>query len=291
MARTNTKTTTQVNSWDKELAEQAALSMGQEAASIGGQFFSLRSGILSFDGVALPGNEMAVIILDGILENVLYKGAFDAENPTPPNCFAFGRDEKEMAPHEAVIEPEHEQCVGCPNNEWGSQIKNDGSQGRGKACRNTRRIAVIIAGNFLGGQFQPIKDKDHFDDAKIAYMKLPVTSVKGYAGYVKSIGSAHARPPHGMITRIKVVPDPNNQFSVQFEALAKVPNELMEIVMRRHKDAKDEIEFPYQPMPEVVAPVKKAPARGRAAAAPAAPAKRGAAPAKAALPPKRGNRF
>ena len=259
MARTVTKPTTQVNTWEKELAEQAALAMGQESATAGGgQFFSLRGGVLTFDGTAMPNNEMAVIILDGIMENVLYEGKFDPENPIAPSCFAFGRDEKEMMPHEIVVTPKHEQCMGCPKNEWASA-----DTGRGKACRNTRRLAMIIAGNFIGGQFQQVQDKDHFDSAKIAYMKLPVTSVKGYAGYVKSIGGAHQRPPHGMITRVKVVPDPTSQFKVVFEALAKVPNDLMEIVMRRHRDAKDEIEFPYQPQVESPKPAAKAPVRGR----------------------------
>ena len=266
-------TTTQVNSWDKELAEQAENYSAQESSTVSGQFFNLRNGQLTFGGTSMPNNEIACIILDGIMENVLYEGAFDPDNPTSPTCFAFGRDEKEMAPHEIASSPQCENCSGCEKNQWGTAAKADGRPGKGKACRNTRRLAVIIAGNFLNGQLQQITDAEHFEQAKIAYMKLPVTSVKGYAGYVKSIGGAHQRPPHGMITRIKTVPDAKNQFSVQFEALAKVPNNIMETIMRRHKEATEEIEFPYQPVREVEEPTP-APAPSRSKAPAKAPAKR-----------------
>ena len=279
MVRATVKPTAQVNTWEKDLADQAAASMEQEKNAAGtGQFFGLRSGILTFEGQTIPGNRMAVIILDGIMENVFYEGAFNADNPTNPSCFAFGRSEKEMAPNpDDVAEPVHTECgkAGqpgcCPMNEWKTAVKQDGTQGKGKACRNTRRLAMIPAGNFLGDVFQPIKDIGHFEEAKTAYMKLPVTSVKGYAGYVTDTGKAHNRPPHGVITQVKVVPDADNQFRVEFEAICKVPNELMEVVMARHHKAKEEIAFPYQP--PTVAPEPEptaAPARGKAAPPPPA---------------------
>lgn len=280
MARANTKAaeTTQVNSWEKDLAEQAAASFEQEKNSAGtGQFFGLGSGILSYEGVNIPGNRMAVIILDSVMENVHFEGAYDKANPANPDCFAFGRNEKEMEPHESVEEPYSEMCgrAGqpgcCPNNEWDTAIRQDGSLGKGKACKNTRRLSMIPAGSFIGDVFQQITDEGHFADAKAGYMKLPVTSVKGYAGYVAELFKAHQRPPHGMITLVTVVQDKDTQFRVEFEAIAKVPNELMETIMARHKKAKGEIMFPYQP--PVVKPEPAAtPARGKAA--PAAPARR-----------------
>ena len=103
---------------------------------------------------------MGVVILDSILENIHYDGEYDSDNVQGPDCFAFGRSDEEMAPHEAVITAGtqvHDNCVDCPSNEWGSAEK-----GKGKDCRNTRRIAMILAGKFdKSGEFILEEDPEH----------------------------------------------------------------------------------------------------------------------------------
>lgn len=232
--------------WDEQLAKEAAVAAGMEQNSGGGQFFSVKGGILTWNDAPVPGNQMAVIVLDHILENVFYEGDFDPDNPGGPACFAFGREEKDMAPHKIVVDAGtavSEKCLGCPNNEWGSSDK-----GRGKACRNTRRLALIPAGAFNeAGKFVPIDDEDHFVSTPIGYMKLPVTSVKGFAGFVKQVASALRRPPHGVIAKVKVVPDQKTQFKMTFETISKVDDSLMGAIMKRRDEVKPVIDFPYQP--------------------------------------------
>jgi hypothetical protein len=249
MARTattkpNPKAGTAVQSWDEQLALQAEVAAGMEANSGGGQFFSTQGGILRFNDSPFPGNQMAVVIADTILENVFYPGAYDPDNPSPPACFAFGRQEEGMKPHQTVFkakQEEHPTCHGCPQAEWGSA-----PVGRGKACRNTRRLALIPAGSFdKDGRFTAEDDADHFEQAALAYLKLPVTSIKGYAGFVKQLAGVMRRPPHGVFTRIWLEADPKTQFKVLFAPLAPVPNNLMGAVMKRHEEAKTLIEFPY----------------------------------------------
>lgn len=272
-AKAASKNTGLIN-WDEELAKQAALSASREANGGGGNFVSIKGGILAFQDAAMPNNEMAVIVVDNILENVHYAGAYDANNPSGPDCFAFGREEQDLAPHQAVLDAgtqQHDKCVGCPLNEWGSA-----ETGKGKGCRNTRRLALIPAGSFdKQGVFSFPDAEDHFDAAEIAFFKLPVTSVKGWAGYVKQLAATHNRPPWGVVTKIKVVPDQKTMFRVIFEAVEKVPNELMDAVAKRHKEAEALIDFPYT-IGEAPAPAPAAPAR-RQPMAP--PARRGAAPA------------
>lgn len=258
------KPTTEVATWDEELARQAAIAASTEESTSTGQFFSLKSGVLSFNDNPLPNNEMAVIILDGILENVFYGQKYDPDNPQGPACFAFGREEKSMAPHNIVVENQNSQaesCAECPMNEWGSA-----ETGRGKACRNTRRLAMIPAGTFHDGKFKPFTEAEQFESTVITYMKLPVTSVKSYASFVKQIAAALRRPPHAIFTRIAVRPDATSQFKVNFEPLSSVPNDLLEVIMARHKEAVSMIEFPYAAFEEREAPVLK---RGAKAAMPA----------------------
>ena len=229
--------------WDEQLAKDAEIAAGMEANSGGGQFFSFKSGILSFNDMPMPNNEMAVIILDSIFENVFYEGEYDPNNPTPPTCFAFGREELTVGPHQAVIDKgqdQHTNCQGCPMNQWGTAEK-----GRGKACRNTRRLGVIPAGEFTKTGFSPFTDTAHYKDATVGFMKLPVTSIKGYATFVKQVAGGLKRPPYGIFTRVKVVPDAATQFKVVFEALDKVPDGLMQTIVDRRTEVMSTIDFPY----------------------------------------------
>lgn len=259
---TASKTTALVK-WDEELAKQAEIAAGMEANTGGGQFFSTKGGILSWQDAPLPNNQMAVIILDSVLENVYYEGRYDPDVPQGPVCFAFGRDEKTMAPHKIVIEAGNQQCgasglcAGCEMNEFGTA-----EVGKGKACRNTRRLGMIPAGTFnAAGKFELIEDEEHFASTAVGFMKLPVTSVKGYASFVKQVAGALKRPPFGIITKVKVVPDPKSQFKVVFEPIMNVPDELMAAVLQRHEEVKSTIDFPYQPNEE-----EEQPKRGSRAA-------------------------
>lgn len=240
---------TELISWDQELARQAEIAAGMEASSGGSQFFSLSSGVLSWQDAPLPNNQMAVVILDSIFENVFYESIYDPTTPQSPLCFAFGRDEKVMAPHHIVVEAGNhlsESCVTCDMNAWGSS-----NLGKGKACRNARRLALIPAGTFdSAGRFELFDDAEHFDTTMIGFMKLPVTSVKGYASFVKQVAGTLRRPPFGIVTKVKVVPDPKSQFKVIFEPIMNIPDAYMHSIMQRHEEAKTTIDAPYQYLDE-----------------------------------------
>lgn len=233
---------TAVTNWQAELEAQAQVAAEMEKNTAGGQFFSFRNGILSFDDAPLPGNQAVIIILDSILEYTYYEGAYDPDDPQAPTAYAFGRDEDTIRWSEDSS-PEYagELCKDSDINQWGSA-----ETGRGKACKNSRRLAVIPAGTYnKKGDLEIFDDIDHFEKAQIAFMKLPVTSVKGYSTFVKQLAAVLKRPPHGVIARVSVVPDPKTQFRVLFEVIDKAPDEIMPTIMQRHEEAMAVIEFPY----------------------------------------------
>ena len=237
--------------WDEELARQAEIAAAMENSVATGQFFSLKGGILSWNDMPLPNNQMAVIILDSILENVYYADKYDPDSPQAPTCFAFGRDEATLTPHKVVVDAKTAQCDicrGCRWNEWASA-----DTGRGKACRNTRRLALIAAGNFDANGKLALFEKNDYETTALGFMKLPVTSIRGYAAYVKQLAGALKRPPHGVFTRIRVVPDQKTQFKVVFEPLGSIGNELIGTIIKRHEEAMPLIDFPYTPMDEELA--------------------------------------
>lgn len=249
-------TGTEVVDWEKEMQAQAELAASaQRSSGGGGQFFSLKGGVLSFGENPMPGNQMAVVILADIMENSWYEGDYDPNVPASPKCFAFAKEEGELEPHEAVdndpyFERQNDVCNGCIRNEWGSA-----KVGRGKACKNVMRIAMIPAGVFRPKgsgrnttfELELYEDPSHFAKAEVAFMKLPVTSVKHYSKYVKQLAADLRRPPHGVITNIYLEPDEKSQYKVMFELVETLGNDILPAVMPRHKVEQASIDFPYQP--------------------------------------------
>lgn len=263
MTRRTRKTrseSTEIATWEEELAKQAEVAASMEQASGGGQFFSTRGGQLSWQDTPMLNNEMAVIILDHIFETVYYEGRYDPDTPQSPVAFAFGRDQDALRWHENS-DPEFagQLCSESEVCEWGSA-----DTGKGKAARETRRLAMIPAGQFSrGGEFELIEDVDHYENTTIGFMKLPVTSVKGFANFVRQVAGALKRPPFGVIARVAVVPDAKTQFKVTFEALEKVPDEFMPAIMQRREEAMGIIDFPYQRDEEEAPRREEKPARRR----------------------------
>lgn len=241
-----------ITRYDEKWAREAEKYAGEEKVT-GGAFISTRGGVLSFDDEELPGNRMCVVILDAVRENTYYAGKFDPDNVLPPVCYAFGRSDDEMEPHHTMdvdeyFEPQAESCSVCPFAEWGSS-----DTGRGKACSNRRRLALIPAGIYSKRRgsrdydLELFDDPEHFEEADIAYLKLPVTSVKNWSQYVNSLNKNVQRPPYGVITEIALVPDKKSQFKLEFELIEEIDDELAEIIMDRHKSAADGIESGYAP--------------------------------------------
>lgn len=224
--------------WDQELANYAKKASASEKVS-GGNFIGLRAGQMKIGGNPVKDNRLEVVVLGAVMENAWYKGKFDPESVQSPHCFAISKDildgedhQDEMKPHDNSAEPQNEACFGCPMNEFESA-----SSGRGKACGNKRRLAVISADKL---------SKASIEAGDIIFLKVPVTSVKGWGFYVKSLSNTYQRPPFGMITEISVVPDQKSQFRVAFSPVEKFENNLMPYIMKRREEILKTIDFPYQ---------------------------------------------
>jgi hypothetical protein len=231
-------------------AEQYA----QEERGSGNLQVSTRGGVLRVGEDEMPGNRICVLIMDSVHENTYYGKRFDPDNILPPICFAIGRDARELAPHEAMddhdyFQPQADSCAECPMAEWGSS-----DTGRGKACSNRRRLLVMPAGAYTKvkgsrGEYELeiFDDEAHFEQADMAVLKLPVTSVKNYTKFVQLVAKRYGRPPFGVYAEIYIEPDPKSQYKVCFDLIEEVPDELAEVITARHEEAKDMIEEPYSP--------------------------------------------
>lgn len=218
--------------WDDELAKYAEAASAKEQI-IAGQFLSVKAGQMSLGGNPIKGNEVNVVVLKDIYENTYYPGEYDADNKAPPACYAFGDDEKEMAPHPQASDPQAERCKDCKMNEWGSSTKGKRT---GKACQNRRRLALIPAGDL---------SPEAVAKAEVVYFKVPVTSGKFWGAYVKNVASTHRRPPFAVVTSVSCEPDPKTQVRVGFQLVEPAPQESLGALLARAKEQEEGIRFPY----------------------------------------------
>jgi len=245
--------------YKKKMAAAADDYAGEEKQ--GGSFITTRGGILKYGEEELPGNEMLVIVLDAVHENTYYDGKFDPGVMLPPKCFAFGRNDKEMEAHANVPDPEDEgaeesyfelqsetgMCSDCPLSQWGSA-----DTGKGKACSNRRRLAVIPAGRFVPTgkrretDMEIFEEPSDFRDGDIAFLKLPVTSTKNWAKYVHKLNQDHQAPPFAAITHIYLEQDAKTQFKICFDLIEIIDDEdVLDILFNRNEEARGQIIKPY----------------------------------------------
>jgi len=256
----------QLMTWQAELAESAKEVMATEASSAGGNFFSLKAGRLSFNGLEFPDNELECIVLDSAFANTFYFNPYDADNPESPDCYALAYNEEGLAPHENCVAPQNSMCKGCPKNAFGSA-----ERGRGKACGNTRRL-LLLTPDML----------ENLKEATPAILKVSPTNIKSWAGYATQLAGVFKRPPFSVITKIKVVPDPDNQFHIVFSKTQEINDaKLLQALKAKREECRElnRLTEPYAPKEEVVAKPK---GRGKKAAEPAKPAPK--AKAKMQLP-------
>lgn len=111
--------------------------LGQPAGNVirtKGKVFTLPNGNTN------PG-PMRAVILDFKSFNSYFPGQYNPNNPVKPSCFAVG-DLATLAPSNNSPDKQCDTCSGCPQNQWGSAPGG----GRGKACKNQYKVALIPAG-------------------------------------------------------------------------------------------------------------------------------------------------
>ena len=206
------------------LAQQAKDAAAKERPSL--SKISLKSGVISIGGNAVPGNKFPAVVLAAVYRNTFYAGRYDANNIVNPDCFSLSVSDEDMEPANAVHKPEHATCDGCPRAEWGSDLNG----GRGKACKQTRRLVLLPA--------SALASVGDVQTAEMAILDIPVTSVKNYANYVNVLAASIGLPPHAAITEISAKPDAKTQFKVDFKGVGPVESDaLLDAIEQRQPEA------------------------------------------------------
>lgn len=171
---------------DAELEKEAA-GISSTIDSSGGNFIKIdqKNGeYFDIPNLGQSESPMAVVIVDYISVNSLYKGKYDPANIAPPDCWAINKDIGLMVPSERVESPEADSCTSCPNNEFGSD-------GAGKACKNTKLLAVL--------------PPNSTDDDELAFIRVSPTGLKSFNSFVSGVAARMKKPPVSVIVELGIV--------------------------------------------------------------------------------------
>lgn len=215
---------------DAELEALAKEERAREAPK--GGTIQLKAGIIKYNNEPVKDNKLQCVVMGSAYENRWYEHGYDPDNPQPPECFALSVDGMDMLPSPNSSKPQAANCKSCPHNKWHSAEK-----GRGKACKNNRRLALIPASAL-------VSDEEVLG-AEVAIMRVSVTSVKFWTKYVDKVYAMHRRPVFGVATTIGTVPDAETQFKITFDMAGLIPKERLGALLDKRTLCADVLMLPY----------------------------------------------
>ena len=235
------KPTTQLNTWDEELARYAEVAAAEHSQAAGVQNqISLKGATVNVGGTLVQGGTLSVIVLSDTQLNTYYRGGYNPTNPEGPCCFAFGAEV--MTPHAASVSKQHTECASCPKNQFGSAMR-DGKPAEGKACNNTQRLMVLIAADLKTGK---LLSPAELAKAPLWQLTISPTNVRNWAQYVVNLRHAVVRPPFGVLSQLRVSPDPKKQINVDWAMGRLLSNEEYSVIRDRREEATDLMMVPFQ---------------------------------------------
>lgn len=126
-----------------------------------------------------------LVVVDFLSVNNFYEGTFDKDNIVPPTCFAIGDIPLNLVPSPNSPVVQADSCASCPNNAWES-----GPKGKGKACKNTRLLAVL--------------PPDAEDDTPMWLLQVSPTGLKSFDSFVGRVATTFQAPPVGAVVTVSL---------------------------------------------------------------------------------------
>jgi hypothetical protein len=201
---------------DKILADRANIKSRIPAPSgrnisVAGKTFKLPN------GQSTPGPLEAVIL--GFRNfNRYYTAAYNPSQLSPPACYAIGDDLETMAPDPAMAAKAGTgpNCKGCTMNAWKSA-----PNGKGKACRNTVRVALMTPDSTL-------EDEPYI-------IGVSPTGLKSWGSFISNLEAAEL---HTVEMVAEIAFDPNQTWpSLTFKPIRTFDNLELAWVLRERAQA------------------------------------------------------
>lgn len=140
------------------------------------------------DGEEVNAQSITAVILKANknFSKVWYAKSFVEGSDAKPDCFSQNGD----VPDPSVKEPQAKACQVCKHNVWGTGKNEKGEATNGKACQDSRRIAIATA--------------DHLNDPML--VRIPPATLKPLAEYGAML-QKRGVPYNAVLTKIKFDPE------------------------------------------------------------------------------------
>ena len=195
---------------------------------------------------------LQLVVVDFVSRNEYYEGAYNKDEIVPPNCFAIHPEPKQLVPSANSPDKQNDDCASCPMNQFGSA-----PTGAGKACKNTRLLAVL--------------PPDADEETEIWTLKVSPTGIKAFDGFVAGVNRAFQLPPIGVVITVGFSdakdfpsleftdPQPNDNVAAHFGR----QDEAREMLLREPDVSSFGAEKPAKPAKPAKAAARKPMARTR----------------------------
>jgi len=171
--------------------------------SLRGRRFRLKHPELEAEHVLPEGAPLNVILVgaDPIRGSakVYYMGEYEPDSSDPPDCSSADG----VKPDGWIQHPQAPTCAQCPHNAWGTA-----KRGRGKACRDVKRIYVLPPNQLEGDIYQ---------------IQVPPSSLKHLSGYVREL-KAHNVAPQYVVSKISFVDAEYPEIKFEFAGFLDEPS-------------------------------------------------------------------
>lgn len=225
MARASTKGTTLPATAPKGNTLPSTISFEDEVAALRGRIAAPTGDKIKVDNkiFKLPNGESAdmisVIIVDFVYFNQYYEGAYDPNNIVPPTCFSLHPEPKGAVPSPNSQETQCDACDGCAQNQFGSA-------GKGKACKNGVRMAVL--------------PPDATEETPLMLLEASPTALKAFSAYIGNVGRVFGRPSYAVITDVTC--DETVKYdSIRFGNPQPVEDDMIPMIRARLQEARDRL--------------------------------------------------
>jgi len=250
---TKTAPGTALTSYKDRMAQLVAQTKKAETPT--GGFISTKGGHLTINGTQLPGDKINAIIIDYKKDNEFYPKAFAPNEAQAPVCAAIVAPDQILSPWRKLRDGEKYEefennnrelglvsempkpqvkagfnCDSCRMLEWGSAVLIIGKtgSGKGKACRESRRLHVFAADQCTTPA----------DIERAPYMTLipPPTSAQNFSTFANEVAEVLGLPIFGAVVEISVKPHEQFQFMVYFKILEAISDQgRLAALLNRHE--------------------------------------------------------
>ena len=201
------------------IAAQIAEIQGGALGSAGGDMISVtQDKNFKLPDGTITADPLDLIIVDFVSANSFYEGAYNPNDIQPPACYAVHKIIDQMSPSDKSPNAQASNCATCPMNQFGSA-------GNGKACKNSRLLAVLPA--------------DFTADSPIWVIKVSPTALKNFDKYVSSLARNGILP-----SMVKTVVDFNpaeTYAQLMFVDPQPLDEEVIAAVFARQAEAKERL--------------------------------------------------